>query len=194
MRRERKWPSLTFLEPKRSLTLRRSSKLMNRVVGRSLQQSWSQGFGKYAYKERGPAIITKEHRDKFIREPHDEIRKMRVYEELNYLNYGGKLSTYTRIPVFSCIPCSSFHAHSMRCSMSIPCAVPCAYKDSFVCGQPDGHSWFFQAMPGHARRRQHYLQHSSCWKSLVLRHWSNPSNLILLTSSETRDPAGIVTW
>ena len=128
--------------------------------------------------------------------------KMRVYEELNYLNYGGKLSTYTRIPVFSCIPCSSFHAHSMR----IPCAVPCLFhalfrvysmrcsmriQRFFVCMEPGRHFWFF---PGDARRRQHYLQHSSCWKSLVLRHWSNPSNPILLTSSETRDPTGIVTW
>src|ERR1700728_3812357 len=80
---------------------------------------------------------------------------MRVYEELNYLNYGGKLSTYTRIPVFSCIPCSSFHAHSMRCSVSIPCTIPCLFHALFhahtktLCMRgASRHSWFF---PGHAR-------------------------------------------
>ena len=71
--------------------------------------------------------------------------------ELNDLNYGGKLSTYTQIPVFSCIPCSSFHAlfrvYSMRCSMRI--------QRFFVCVEPGRHSWFF---PGNARRRQHYPQ------------------------------------
>jgi hypothetical protein len=86
---------------------------------------------------------------------HDVIQKMRVYEELNYLNYGGKLSTYTNpcILLYSMffIPCA-FHAlfrvYSMRCSMRI--------QRVFVCVEPGRHSWFF---PGDARRRQHYLQH-----------------------------------
>src|SRR5277367_5666976 len=75
---------------------------------------------------------------------------MRVCVELDYLNYGRKLSTYTQIPVFSCIPCSSFHAHSMRCSVSIPCAVPCAYKDSLYAESQMDIPGSFQAMPGAA--------------------------------------------
>src|SRR5271170_3281008 len=71
-------------------------------------------------------------------------------EELNDLNYGRKLSTYTQIPVFSCIPCSSFYVYSMRYSMSIPCAVPCAYKESLYAESQMDIPGSFQAMPGAA--------------------------------------------
>jgi hypothetical protein len=59
-------------------------------------------------------------------------------------------SLLIQIPVFSCIPCSSFHAHSMRYSVSILCAVPCAYKDSLYAWSQVDIPDSFQAMPGAA--------------------------------------------